>query len=106
MPPTFVRCSPIDLEWAKALVGLRLNVPNSWWPGFVDGGLNRGRIAAVNLGTPNEFYFEVELDNELGAHYASAMIPSFSTRTRGSRASRAFDSRCCVRAIRTTKWCG
>jgi hypothetical protein len=70
MPPTFVRRSPIDSEWAEALVGLRLNVPNSWWPGFVDGGLNRGRIAAVNLGAPNEFYFEVELDDELGAHYA------------------------------------
>ena len=52
------------------MVGLRLNVPNSWWPGFVDGGLNRGRIAAVNLDVPNEYYFEVELDDELGAHYA------------------------------------
>ena len=70
MPPTFVRHIPIDSEWAEALVGLRLNVPNSWWPGFVDGGLNRGRIAAVNLGALNEFYFEVKLDDELGAHYA------------------------------------
>jgi hypothetical protein len=69
MPPTFVRRSPIDSEWAEALVGLRLNVPN-WWPGFVDGSLNRGRIAAVNLGAPNKFYFEVDLDDELGAHYA------------------------------------
>jgi hypothetical protein len=70
MPPTFVRRTPIDLEWAEALVGLRLNVPNSWWPGFVDGGLNRGQIAAVNLDAPNEYYFKVELDDELGAHYA------------------------------------
>ena len=61
MPPTFVRRSPIDSEWAEALVGLPLNVPNSWWPGFVDGGLNRGRIAAVNLGTPNECYDSVLL---------------------------------------------
>ena len=52
MPPTFVQHIPIDSEWAEALVGLRLNVPNSWWPGL------------------NAFYFEVELDNELGAHYA------------------------------------
>jgi len=70
MPPTFVQHIPIDSEWAEALVGLRLNVPNSWWPGFVDDGLNRGRIAAINLDVPNAFYFEVELDNELGAHYA------------------------------------
>ncbi len=52
------------------MVGLCLNAPNSWWPGFVDGGLNRGRIAAVNLDAPNEYHFKVELDNELGAHYA------------------------------------
>ena len=70
MPPTFVQHIPIDSEWAEALVGFRLNVPNSWWPGFVDDGLNRGRIAAINLDAPNAFYFEVELDNELGGHYA------------------------------------
>ncbi len=70
MPPTFVQRTPIDSEWAETLVGLRLNVPNSWWPGFVDGGLNRGRIAAVNLDALNEYYFEVKLDDELGAHYA------------------------------------
>jgi len=69
MPPTFVQHIPIDSEWVGALVGLRLNVPNSWWPGFVDDGLNRGRIAAINLDAPNAFYFEVELNNELGAHY-------------------------------------
>jgi hypothetical protein len=69
MPPTFIQHIPIDSEWAEALVGLRLNVPNSWWPGFVDDGLNRGRIAAINLDALNAFYFEVELDNELGAHY-------------------------------------
>jgi hypothetical protein len=70
MPSTFVRHIPIDSEWAEALVGLRLNIPNSWWPGFVDGGLNRGRIAAINFDALNAYYFEVELDDELGAHYA------------------------------------
>jgi hypothetical protein len=49
---------------------LRLNVPNSWWPGFVDDGLNQGQFAAINLNAPNAFYFEVELDDKLGAHYA------------------------------------
>ena len=70
MPPTFVRHIPIDSEWTEALVGLRLNVPNSLWPGFFDGGLNRGRIAAINFDAPNAFYFEVQLDDELGSHYA------------------------------------
>jgi hypothetical protein len=70
MPPTFIRHIPIDSEWVEALVGLRLNIPNSWWPGFVDGGLNRGQIAAINFDTLNTYYFEVELNNELGAPYA------------------------------------
>ena len=70
MPPTFVQHIPIDSEWVEALVGLRLNVPNSWWRGFVDGGLNRGRIATVNLDALNAYYFKVELNNKLGAHYA------------------------------------
>ncbi len=69
MPPTFIQHIPIDSEWAEALVFLRLNVLNSWWPGFIDGDLNRGRIASINLDAPNAFYFEVELDGELGAHY-------------------------------------
>ncbi len=30
MPPTFVQHISINSEWAEALVGLRLNVPNSW----------------------------------------------------------------------------
>jgi len=42
MLPTFVQHIPTDSEWAETLVGLHLNVPNSWWPGFVDDGLNQG----------------------------------------------------------------
>ncbi len=61
MSPTFIRHIPIDSEWVEALVGLRLNVPNSWWLGFIDGGLNQGQIAGVNLDAPNAYYFEVEL---------------------------------------------
>jgi hypothetical protein len=65
MPPTFVRHIPINLEWAEALVGLHLNIPDSWWPGFVDGGINQCQIAAINFDTLNAYYFEVELNNKL-----------------------------------------
>jgi hypothetical protein len=47
-----------------------MNIPNKWWPGFRDGGLNRGKIAAINLAPSSSYYFEVELDDEPGAHYA------------------------------------
>jgi hypothetical protein len=60
----------INSEWAEALVGLRLNIPNSWWPGIVDGGLNQGQIAAININALNAYYFKVELNDELRAHYA------------------------------------
>ena len=52
------------------MVGLRLNIPNRWWPGYDDGGLNRGHIAAIDFNASNTFYFQVELDDEPGAHYA------------------------------------
>ncbi len=51
------------------MVGLRLNIPNKWWPGFCDGGLNRGKIAAITLDPSSSYYFQVELDDEPGAHY-------------------------------------
>ncbi len=51
-------------------MGLCLNIPNKWWPGFLDGGLNRGKIAAITLDPSSSYYFQVELNNEPGAHYA------------------------------------
>jgi hypothetical protein len=62
--------SPSFLEWAKTLVGLRLNIPIKWWPRFCDGGLNQGIIAAITLDPSSSYYFQVELDNEPGVHYA------------------------------------
>jgi hypothetical protein len=70
MPHTIIPHVPIDLEWAETLVGLRLNIPNKWWPGFRDGGINRGKIAAINLDLSSLHYFQVELKNEPGAQYA------------------------------------
>ena len=61
---------PINAGWAETLVGLRLNIPNRWWPGYYDGGLNQGLIAAIDFHASSAFYFQVELDDEPGAHYA------------------------------------
>jgi hypothetical protein len=70
MPRTIIQHVPINLEWAETLVGLRLNIPNKWWPGFHNGGLNRGKIAAITLDPLSSYNFQVELDNDPGAHYA------------------------------------
>ena len=70
MPCTIIPHVPIDLEWVETLVGLRLNIPNKWWPGFRDGGINRGKIAAINLDLSSSHYFQVKLNDEPGAHYA------------------------------------
>ncbi len=70
MPCTIIQHVPIDSEWAEMLVGLRLNIPNKWWLGFRDGGLNRGKIAAMTLDLSSSYYFQVELDDEPGVHYA------------------------------------
>ena len=61
---------PHRLGMGRELVGLHLNIPNKWWPGFCDGGLNCGKIAAINLDPSTSYYFEVELNDEPGAHYA------------------------------------
>ncbi len=55
---------PINLEWAELLVGLRLIIPNSWWPAYHNDGLNLGRIAAINLDKPQAYCFQVQLDDD------------------------------------------
>jgi hypothetical protein len=70
MPCTVIQHIPINLEWAETLVGLRLNIPNNWWPDFDDGSLNQDHIAVINLNALSLYYFQVELVNEPGAHYA------------------------------------
>jgi hypothetical protein len=70
MPCTIIQHIPINLEWAETLVGLHLNIPNKWWPGFRNGGLlNQGKIAAITLDSSSSHYFQVKLNNEPGPHY-------------------------------------
>jgi hypothetical protein len=70
MPRTIIQHVPIDSEWVEMLVGLRLNIPNKWWPGFRDGRLNQGKIAGITLDSLSSYYFQVELNDEPGVHYA------------------------------------
>ena len=64
----------LDNEWATSLVGLPMNVPNSWWPRSSWAGQpgtfkNRGIIKRYNPTRKNEKYFMLELLSELGAEY-------------------------------------
>ncbi|KAL3774009.1 hypothetical protein ACHAW5_004859 [Stephanodiscus triporus] len=70
MSHTIIQHIPINAEWTETLVGICLNIPNRWWPGHHDGGLNQCHIAAIDFHASRAFYFQVELDNEPGAHYA------------------------------------
>ena len=60
----------IDREWAASLRGLRMNVPDDWWPGFAGNKLNGGVIARVDFDIATNNHFQLELDNEPGSFYA------------------------------------
>jgi hypothetical protein len=52
----------IDKEWASTLIGLPMQVPNSWWNGYNkdDETLNVGTIVGVDFDTPQSNYFQLE----------------------------------------------
>ena len=60
----------IDHEWEELLRGLRMNVPDDWWPGFTGHQLNGGVIAPVDFEIDRNNYFQLEPDKERGAFYA------------------------------------
>ena len=60
----------IDREWAASLRGLRMKVPDDWWPGFSGRALNAGAIACVDLDINTNNHFQLELDKERGVFYA------------------------------------
>ena len=72
MPPLSSRPIPINPEWAKSLVNLRVNVPSHWWPDFDGDEDNLGTIAAVNFTQTNQRYFQLLLDGDEGkdAYYS------------------------------------
>ena len=58
----------IDPEWGESLVGLRMAVPLSWWPGYTGTELSLGKIAKFDGAASPPFLLEV--DDEPGDTYA------------------------------------
>ena len=59
----------IDREWAESLVGLQLQVPEHWWDGCSGNLLFPGKIASFDSSAEKERFFNLELEEELGAYY-------------------------------------
>jgi hypothetical protein len=58
----------VDTEWGESLVGLRMAVPLSWWPGYTGTELSLGKIAKFD-GTASP-PFLLAVDDEPGDTYA------------------------------------
>jgi hypothetical protein len=73
MPPPAVshtqRIILIEEEWAISLIGLSMQVPNSWWKGYKkdDKRLNASTIIGVNLDAPQSNYFQLECVSKIYA---------------------------------------
>jgi hypothetical protein len=76
-------------EWAESLIGLRMQVEESWWDGCSGSTLYPGRIAAVNFDDAVGRFFLLQLDEEREGetypmrydavlHYADEQHPNFS----------------------------
>ena len=50
---------PIDPEWGENLVGLRMAVPFSWWPGFSQDDICLSKIAKFNPSASLPFVLEI-----------------------------------------------
>ena len=59
----------IDEEWAETLVGIRMSIPENWWPGYNGNELYLGRISSLDLDADGARYFQLELDDEPGVYY-------------------------------------
>ena len=70
MPSVLSTPIVIDPEWAATLVGLRMKVPEHWWAGCTGNTLCEGEIAAIDFTDNAGRYFQLELDDEKGSHYA------------------------------------
>ena len=69
MAPNISRPHAVDPEWANSLVGLRMKVPISWWPGFSGNEGCDGKITETKLKDQHNRFWLLELDNEPGDFY-------------------------------------
>jgi hypothetical protein len=70
MPCVHSMSFPINREWAELVRGLRMKVPDDWWPGFSGRALNNGVITCVDFDIDTNNHFQLELDKEHGIFYA------------------------------------
>ena len=67
---TIIAHPSIDKDWALSLVGLKMKVEDSWWPGFDGSTMHPGRITAVDFeptdqkGKRTSAFFQLKLDND------------------------------------------
>ena len=69
MPVVRAHTPNIDREWALSLVGLRVKVPQNWWPGYSSTALSAGTIAEVDFDDRAGRYFQLELDVDKKGFY-------------------------------------
>ncbi len=102
--PLSINHIPINPEWAKSLVGLRLIIPNRLWPTYNNSHLNPGQIVSINFNKLWAYYFEVQL----GSHNHCYGMLYESVLTYIDMEQPGFIRYCLpnsVRAIRMTRWC-
>ena len=73
--PSPHRRVPLDPEWAISLEGLRMSVPDYWWPKYKTSNRNPGTIVGFDPEGEEEKYFLLETDEEPGYQiYGHSML--------------------------------
>ena len=67
--PSSSQLPPYDKEWAQSLEGLWMKVPENWWDGYNGKSLSSGRIVSIDFDSDGSKFFQLELNDELGALY-------------------------------------
>ena len=57
---------PIDQEWAQSLIGIRLQVPHSWWLGYNGSELYAGAVQELNFSDERGRYYYLSMIMVLG----------------------------------------
>ena len=71
----------IDVEWAEALIGLRVKVPDHWWVGFNSRSINDGKISSFD---PTQQKWMLVVDSEPDAEYPIAYEAIYSYADEGA----------------------
>ena len=72
---------PIDQEWAQSLIGIRLQVPQSWWLGYNGSEMYSGAVQELDFSDERGRYFMMMM---LGVVIQCDTMPSSATPTRSN----------------------